>query len=227
MTIRPIAVAVTAAAALAAGAASAGAATIQVDRGCYADPSQRRDTVTLTGTGFTPNTAYQVTLDGQPLAGGTGTTDATGAVNGTFVAPSLAKGATDHRYTIGVQEGANAPTAFFRVTQLFADFRPSKGDPKTLKVRFSLFGFTLQGVDHPTVYLHYIRPNGKLKKTYKIGVARGACGTIRKSSRRRLFPFHAERGRWRLQFDTSRRFHRGTSKSSFLFYTVGVDVKAR
>jgi hypothetical protein len=166
-----------------------------------------------------------VTLDGQPLAGGSGTVDATGAINGTFIAPSLAKGTNEHMYTLGVQEGANAPSTTFLVTQLFADFQPSKGDPTSLRVRFSLFGFGLQGASTPPVYVHYIRPNGKFRKTYRLGTARGACGTIQKTAKRRLFPFGAARGRWRLQFDTAKRFRRGTSKSDFLFYTVGVDVR--
>jgi hypothetical protein len=205
--------------------AAASAAQIMVDRPCYADPSQRQDTVTLTGTGFTPNATYQVTLDGQPLAGGTGTADATGGINGTFIAPSLAKGANEHSYAVGVQEGANAPTTSFLVTRLFADFQPSKGDPSSLKVRFSLFGFSLQGAQQPPIYVHYIRPNGKLKKSYRVGTARGACGTIHATMKRRLFPFGAERGRWRLQFDTAKKFRKGSSGSNFLFYTVGVDVR--
>ena len=226
MTLRQTAIAAVAGAALGLPAA-ASAAQIQVDRPCYADPSQRQDRVTLSGSGFTPNATYQVTLDGQPLAGGTGTVDATGGIAGNFIAPALAKGSNEHVYTLGVQEGANAPTTTFIVTQLFADFKPSKGDPKTLKVRFSLFGFSLQGQQSPPVYVHYIRPNGKLKKTYRLGTARGACGTIHRTTKRRLFPFSAERGRWRLQFDTAKRFRRGSSRSDFLFYTVGVDVRAQ
>src|SRR5919197_1067701 len=42
-------VAAAVASALAGAPAAASAAQIQVDRGCYADPSQRQDTVTLTG----------------------------------------------------------------------------------------------------------------------------------------------------------------------------------
>jgi hypothetical protein len=210
--------------------AVASAAQIQVDRPCYADPSQREDTVTLSGSGFTPNAVYQVTLDGQPLPGGSGQADAQGGVRGTFRAPALATlsaARRRHTFTLGVQEGVNAPTTTFTVSKLVADFRPSGGDPRTLRVRFSVFGFGLQaapGDPPPVVYLHYIRPNGKPGRTVQIGAATGPCGSISRTARRRLFPFKAERGSWRLQFDTNAAFKKGNARSPFLFYTVGVRV---
>jgi hypothetical protein len=211
---------------LGAAPSAAAAATISVDRACYADPGQRKDTVILTGSGFTPNAQYQVTLDGRPLTGGTGTTDGAGNLSGTFTSPELAGGTRAHRYTLGVQEGANAPTATFQVSRLLADFTPAAGDPQSLKVRFEVFGFGLSGVAAPPIYLHYVRPgSGKVERTIRLGTGKGVCGTIPRTARHRLFPFPARRGTWRLQFDTSKTYVPGTKKSTFLFFTVAVRIK--
>jgi hypothetical protein len=205
---------------------AASAASIAVDRGCYANPSQRADTVRLTGAGFTPSAQYQVTLDGQPLPGGTGTTDAAGNLTGSFTSPELDRGVREHTYRLSVQEGANAPETRFTVAQLMAAFTPATGDPKTLKVRFKLSGFGLSGRTAPPVYVHYVRPGGKVHKTVKLGTGRGACGSIERTARRRLFPFAARRGTWTLQFDSSSKYRKGTSKSTFLFFAVAVKIQS-
>jgi len=213
--------------ALAGGVTSASAAEIRVNRSCFADPSDREDTVQLTGSGFTPNAAYQVTLDGQPLTGGNGRTDAAGNVSGKFVAPSVgtvSRTARQHRFSLGVQEGANQPVTSFTVSRLLASFRPATGDPTTLRVRFSLYGFSLQGGARPPIYVHYVGPSGRVARTTRLGTATQPCGFLR-TKRRRLFGFTPRRGAWRLQFDTRRRYTRGSARSSFLFYTVGVNVK--
>lgn len=223
---RLLAPALTVAAALTPGAANA--AQISVDRACYADPAQRADTVVVSGTEFTPNSPFQSTLDGQALAGLTGTSDTSGRVTGSFLAPSLANvvgsGTLVHTFTLGVQQGANAPSTTFTVSRLLVSFKPASGDPKTLKVRFSLHGFGLAGAVNPTIYLHYVRPSGKPGPTYKLGVATGPCGALT-TARRHLFPFRVSRGSWRLQFDTSPKYVRGASSSPFLFYTLSVTVK--
>lgn len=213
--------------ALAAGTAPAQAAEISVNRGCFADPADRKDTVALTGTGFTPNAEYQVLLDGQPLQGGSGRTDGAGNVSGRFVAPSVetvSSTARQHAFRLSVQEGGNRPATSFTVSRLFASFRPSTGNPASLRVRFSLYGFALQGERRPPVYVHYVGPTGKVARTVRLGTAGQACGFLR-TSRRRLFGFAPRRGAWKLQFDTRKRYARGTQRSSFLFYTVGVDVR--
>ena len=214
------------AATLALPASASAAATISVDRECYADPSQRQDTVTLTGSGFRPNATYQVVLDGEPLPNGTGNTDAQGNMRGTFTAPALTGSSKRRRFVLGVQEGDNQPTAAFKVAKLFADFAPSGGDPRTLKVRFSLYGFSLGGVAQPRTYVHYVDPSGKRRKTVALGKATGPCGSLSRTDRKRLFPFTAPKaGLWKLQFDTNKAFVKGASDSPFLFYTVGVRVR--
>jgi hypothetical protein len=200
--------------------AAASAAQIQTDRSCYQDNT---GTVAVSGNGFEPNQPYQVTLDGQPLPNGTGTTDAAGGIAGSFPTPELDRSSV-HAYTLGIVQGANAPTTSFSVTPFLADFTPGSGNPKTLRVRFKVFGFGL--VDsNPNVYLHYVRPNHKLKRTIKLGRAQGVCGQIKRTARKKLFPFHAERGKWKLQFDTRRKYRRGHPGVSFLYYTIDVTLR--
>lgn len=214
--------------AMAGSAATASAAEIGVGRPCFADPADRKDVVRLAGSGFDPNAAYQVTLDGQPLPGGNGTTDAAGNLSGRFVAPgvrSVSRSARQHTFRLGVQQGANRPETTFTVSRLLASFRPATGDPRSLRVRFSLYGFGLQGSgEAPPVYVHYVGPTGRLARTVRLGNPGQACGFLR-TKRRRLFAFSPRAGKWRLQFDLRRRYTRGTSRSSFLHYTVRVGVR--
>lgn len=226
LTVAPVAVAALAAAPVPA----APAAEVHTDRACYADPGQRQDTVAFSGSGLTAGAPYQMTLDGSPLTGGAGNADADGALTGSFAAPSLLatapRHARQHTYVLGVRDASGSVplTTTFTVSQLYATFAPSSGDPRSLKVRFKLYGFGLAGTGAPRIYLHYVAPDGRVAHTVRLGTAKGACGAL-KTARRRLFPFAARRGAWKLQFDTSRRYVRGTSRSPFLFYTVGVTIR--
>jgi hypothetical protein len=236
MRSRPAALAACLLATAAAPAAASAAPTISVDRPCYADPSLREDRVKLSGKGFTPLAGYRVLLDGKELTGGTGTVGATGELNGSFAAPQLPPSAREQVYAVGVEEipstaeGAPPPLSAvteFGVSRLTVGFRPATGNPATLRVVYSLNGFSLQGRVTPTVYLHWIRPDGHLERTAKLGTALGPCGAIRASARRRLFPFMPGHGLWRLQFDTSPGFRKGRKSSPFLFYAISVAVKPR
>lgn len=207
---------------------------VQVDRDCYLDTvvnGQRIATpISLSGNGFTPNSQFQISLDGQPLPGGAGTTDALGAVpSGTFRAPALST--LDRRqktWKVRVDEGANTASTTFSTSDIFADFSPSTGTPSKLKVRFVANGFKLAQADttkNPAVYIHYIRPNGKRKKSFRLGTATGPCGELKRTAKRRLFPFKAERGLWKLQVDTNKVYKRGKSDSTFTYYTMGVRIR--
>lgn len=234
MRYRPAALAaclLTAAAApaVAPGIASA-APAIRVDRPCYADPSLREDRVHLTGSGFIPQATYQVTLDGRELPGGTGQVGATGQIDGSFAAPDLSRLGKDlgeHIYALGVHQvddpEVGAATEF-GVSRLSVAFRPARGNPSSLRVTYRMQGFSLGGRVTPSVYVHWIAPDGRLRRTARVGTALGPCGQIRASTRRRLFPFQPERGRWRLQFDTSRHFRKGHAHSGFLYYAIPVAV---
>ncbi len=213
---------------LGAAAPAASAAEVRVDKPCFADPTDRKDTVTLTGSGFDPDADYQVTLDGLPLTGGTGRTDAAGNLSGRFVAPgvrTVAPRARQHRFRLRVQQGANQPETTFGVSRLAASFAPTRGDLTSLRVRFSVWGFGLERVGAPEpVYVHYVGPTGRLARSVRLGSTRGDCGFLR-TARRRLFAFTPRSGRWRLQFDSRRRYTRGTPRSDFLFTSVGVRVR--
>jgi hypothetical protein len=85
-----------------------------------------------------------------------------------------------------------------------AGFSPSRGNPQTLRVRFSVRGF---GSGRP-IYLHYLAPGRRLVRTVGLGLGRGRCGSLT-TARRRLFPFRSvSPGTWRLQFDTRGRYAR-------------------
>ncbi len=205
---------------------------VQTDLDCYADigtgSKRQARPVVVSGNQFAPNADYQISLDGQPIPGGTGKTDALGAIGpGEFRAPSLAAlNRHQRKWKLRVDSGAQSAETSFFTSDVFADFSPQKGRPSTLKVRFVANGFNLeQNPKAPAVYLHYIRPNGKRKKTFKLGTATGACGELKRTAQRRLFPFSAEKGLWKLQVDTNKRYKRGTSSSTFAFYTIGVRIK--
>jgi hypothetical protein len=184
--------------------------------------------VSYSGSGFNAGAPYTVTLDGKPVAGATGTVDAAGDLAGSFIAPRLStvsKTTHEHTFHLQVNDGSNRPETLFTVSKLFADFSPSRGNPKTLKVVFKLFGFGLTGDPNPTIYVHYVRPDGKVQKTRSLGHGRGNCGTRKKTAKQPLFGFAAVRGSWKLQFDTSKTYKRGTSGADFLYYVVPVSVR--
>jgi hypothetical protein len=97
-----------------------------------------------------------------------------------------------------------------------ADFAPSRGNPQRLRVRFSMWRF---GAGR-TVYLHYVGPNRHLKRTVRLGVAGGRCGSLR-TGYRRLFPFAARSGTWRLRFDIRRTYR---AKATAPYVTLAVSV---
>jgi hypothetical protein len=215
------AVAACAAATLAAPGASADA-TVETDRDCYLEA--RDTTVQVRGAGFTPGLAFDVELDGETLPGGASSIAADGTMSGSFRPPELADDVVQRRFRLGLRTSEGTPATTFTVTRLRASFWPTAGPAATMRVRFSLFGFALGGPANQA-YVHYVSPRGRLRKTVALGRPRGQCGAIPKTGKRRLFPFTASAGRWRLQFDTRRRYARGTAESSFLYYAISVNVK--
>jgi hypothetical protein len=177
--------------------AAAGAATVQTDLPCYLENRN----VEVTGAGFDPGAGYTVLRDGQAI--GNGTVPADGTVTGTFPSGALETGVAERGFDLTVTDGRNEAAARFKVSRFRAEFAPSKGNPATLKVRFSVFGF---GRSELPVYVHYLRPSGRSARTVRLGLTRGACGSIARTRTRRLFPFRPSRGRWRLQFDTRKAY---------------------
>lgn len=205
--------------------ASAPAAAVQTDRDCYLQTQST--TVTVSGTGFAPGQPFVVALDDVALDGGGGAIDALGAMRGAFNPPVLRPRQEQRRFRVSVTAADASAFSTFTLTRFIAGFTPATGDPATMRVRFSVHGFALAGPT-PTVYVHYVDPRGRLRKTIRLGRAQGQCGAIERTAKRRLFPFAQppRGGKWRLQFDTSRRYRVGTPNSEFLFYTVGVTVRS-
>ena len=188
------------------GAAGAhAAALLRTDTRCY----QETQEVIVSGTGFAPSSIVTISRDGEVL--GSTQTDAAGAFRNKFDTPELPQDVRERLYRISATDSTSSAETSYRATRIFASFRPRKGDPSTLKVRFSIFGFGLVQRRAP-VYLHYVRPGGRVARTIRLGTATGVCGAIAQTRERRLFPFEAAKGVWILQFDTRAKYERATFK---------------
>ena len=202
---------------LAAGPAQG--AQITLDRACY--PGTGLIPVKVTGSGYTPNADYLVRVDGGVI--GSGTADAAGNVKYELTAPAppdAGTAANDKGFHVDVYQGAVTAGADFRTARVFGDFNPGNGNPATLKVRFSAFGFGIDrapGAAAPQIYVHYVNPKGKSVRTVSLGKGQGTCGSIRKTAKRKLFPFAPKSGKWALQFDTRKKYVKGTALSRFLW----------
>jgi hypothetical protein len=194
----------------AAGAAPAPAATLQVDRPCYLarqpDSAPQGQTVGVTGAGFRPGASVAISLDGRLL--GTAPASAIGTIATSFPSPAI-RGFRSTR-TVGASDGANQASAALRVNKLAADFLPAVGNPRTLRVRFYVYGFgpVLSLLNRPTsqpVYEHVLAPDGARRGTFYVGRTSGPCGMLR-TPRRRALPFPPRSGRWTFVFTTQRRY---------------------
>jgi hypothetical protein len=167
---------------------------VVTDQRCYV--AERP--VTVSGGGFDPGAPLRITREGVVV----GTADA--AADGTFATTiasgKLPRGVAERAAELTVSDATTSAVQRFRVTRFGATFAPRVAAPSSF-VRFSAFGF---GPGH-AVYVHYLRPGGGGgERTVRLGATRGDCGSIRRTSARRLFPFRPAAGTWRLQFDTSR-----------------------
>lgn len=202
-----------AAGALAGGAlpAAAGAkAKVSLDPACYLS----NDDGTLTGSGFRPNATWTAKLSGTTELG-SGRTDARGRIRARFTAPTYAGTRGTREMTLSVTDGPNVASTPFLMTPLTAGFSPSTGDPARLRVRWRVLGIG----PRRGVYVHYVRPNGKLRKTLRIGTSDAVCGAL-KTGPIALFPFRYEFGRWTFQVDASRRWSPRTTPRLLIDYAV-------
>jgi hypothetical protein len=192
-------------AAMAFGAPAARAATLLTDTRCY----QETQEVIVNGAGFAPLSAVTIARDGTVL--GTAQADANGAFRNKFDTPELPDDVRERLYQLSATDTIVTAVTTYRSTRIFANFKPGTGNPATLKVRFTVYGFGLVQRRAP-IFLHYVSPQGKQRRTVRLGTATGVCGRIDATRERRLFPFPAQRGTWILQFDTRSRYERATSK---------------
>ena len=198
-------------------ASGATAATLATEKPCYQEGAD----VVATGTGFGVRALVGIALDGSEL--GLAQANEQGIFRNKIVAPSVPAGAREREYDLIASDGINTAIKHFRATEVFAGFSPSKGRIGTLRVRFRVFGFGLYKSD-AKVYVHYVRPSGKVRRTVYLGKARGKCGHIRRTRRQLLFPFTPERGTWMLQFDTRKSYGKATDESTFAWFRRPVQV---
>jgi hypothetical protein len=106
-----------------------------------------------------------------------------------------------------------AVTAKVRVklADLAVTMRPTTGDPARPRV-IRASGF----MGGRRLYAHVVR--GNHRRTISVGRLRGDCRTLR--ARRQLFPSGAASGRYRVQFDTRRRYARHTPERVTFGYRV-------
>ena len=203
------------------GAAGANAtAMLATDTRCY----QETQEVIVSGTGFAPSSVVTISRDDTVL--GSTQTDAAGAFRNKFDTPELPQDVRERLYRISATDSTTTAETSYRSTRIFASFRPRHGNPSTLRVRFSIFGFGLVQRRAP-VYLHYVRPNGRAARTIRLGTATGVCGAIAQTRERRLFPFEASTGVWILQFDTRRKYERATFKRRTPWVRKPVEIFSR
>jgi hypothetical protein len=197
--MRSLVATATAALALAAPAA-ASAATLAVDpvSRCY----REQQTVFLTAQGFTPNGFVDFTRDGRLIR--RLAADASGAISGDLLLPGLLSG--QRRLTYVATDTTN-PSVTAQVSLLTTatdvTIRPDSGAANR-RLRIAARGF----FGGRTVWAHVVRlgrgARASAARTVRIGRIRGACKRV--TVRRRLFRARARNGRYRVQFDTFRRY---------------------
>lgn len=187
-------------------APAAAAPALSPLRPCYVSiGEQQREPVTVSGTGFTPNAALQVLVDGVIAAEPVAASD--GSLRVAVPAPFQASGEREFSITVIERDNsASAATVAARVTDFTVGIRPRRATPRS-RVRFSGRGFTDRS---RPVYAHYLR-GGKVRRTVRLARPRGACGTF--SVKRPQFPIRRPRtGTWVLLLDQSKRYRRTTAR---------------
>jgi hypothetical protein len=185
-----------AAAALIAGPAAAQAATISSPAACAGGvPTQL--TVPIVGSGFTPNSAVTIALNGSTFT--TATADAAGNFAVTPPAPDIAPhNQRTFQMTASDSGGVAAPAAPLKVTRWTASL-PSHARANK-RVKFRAFGF----VPGKRVYL-FVRRHGHTLGRFSIGKAKGPCGDT--SKRLPYMPVrHHSAGTYKYFFMQSRHF---------------------
>jgi hypothetical protein len=185
-------------------------AKIVLDPGCYLSGGSGL----LTGSGFRPSSAWTAKLSGTKQIG-SGRIDARGKIRARFTAPQYHGTAGTREMTLSVTDGPHVASTTFSMTPLDASFSPRTGDPANLRVRWRVLGL---GARHG-VYVHYIQPNGKLKRTLRIGTTRSPCGSL-KTGPIALFPFRYAYGTWTFQIDTNHSYRATTAPRLLIGFEI-------
>jgi hypothetical protein len=182
-------------------AGPAAAAAIEPLKDCYVsagEQEQRRETVTVRGTGFSANSTVDIAVDGVVQV--SGKADPVGEFFAEVKAPYQARGQRPFTVTVAERGNpANVATATSDVTALTVNLRPRRAAPGR-RVRFRGRGFTGSGA----VFAHYLY-SGRVRRSIRIARPQGDCGTF--TVRRRQIPVRRPRtGDWTLQVDQRRDY---------------------
>lgn len=184
---------------LAAPATAGAQATLSVDSQapCYREQS----TVRLMGGGFSQNGQVVFTRDGTPI-GNPIPADPSGALFPQLILPGLVSGRKRLTYvaTDRTNPALSAQVSLL-VTATDVELHPAGGAPHRL-LTISARGF----FGGSTLYAHVVRTGkhpGKARNL-RIGRVKGDCKQV--EVRKRLFPRGTSPGKYRVQFDTYRRF---------------------
>ncbi|HEY2437256.1 MAG TPA: hypothetical protein VGH93_08740, partial [Solirubrobacteraceae bacterium] len=102
----------------------------------------------------------------------------------------------------------SAQTSFMLTRSAGALITNTAGGTRSLTGQFLVWGFSRGGTARP-VYVHYVSPSGKVRKTVTLGNTAGQCGYLR-TGRRRVFPLSVSPGAWTLQVDTVPSYSRSS-----------------
>jgi hypothetical protein len=200
----PTAVFLAPAAMVAAAASASASPTLHTNQGCYLV----RQPVAITGSGFAASRMYQVAVDGINL--GTSTTDASGAFTASVIPGGLGANVVQEAHGLSATDGTAIAHTRVTVTRTTgARILAGTGTAATLHAPFQVWGFGLvhgkptatPGPAQLPVYVHYLSPRKRLKRTVALGTTAGQCGYLRTPARR-VFPFIPSRGSWTLQVDS-------------------------
>jgi hypothetical protein len=199
--MRPLraAVAVVSLALAAPGAASAATLTVEPVMPCYRE-TQR---VFLVARGFTPYGGVEFTRGSEFAA--THRADSSGTIQGDLTLPGLLMGQRPLTY-VATDKADRTRTAQVTLLTTATDVRvgPETGAPNRM-LRFRAEGFR----GGRTLWAHVRRVNrrGPVRtRAVRIGRVKGPCWKVR--ARKRLFRRNTAPGRYRVQFDTFRRYKR-------------------
>jgi hypothetical protein len=179
------------------GAASGASIGLVPKKSCY----RSGERVFLGGSGFTPNTAPEVTLDRRSL--GRTQADAQGVIRGVL---SLGSIRGERKRLLAATDQVNSSNfgaLTLRATSVGLSVKPRRSGPGR-RVRIKARGFTRS----KRLYAH-VRRGRRYRRNVRIGRLKGAC---RKLNRKvRVFPLGTRRGVYIVRFDGKRRYSRRTT----------------
>jgi hypothetical protein len=218
-----VAVAVVSVALAAPGAASAATLRVDPERSCYRE-TQR---VFLIAAGYTPNGNVVFTRVGKRDPVATLPAGPDGSIQGHLTLPGLLMGQRALTYVATDQtDPARTAQVSLLTTATSVRVGPETGAPNRM-LRIRARGFK----GGRTLWAHVRRRGNRgggpvRTRTVRIGRVRGRCWTVR--ARKRLFRRSTAPGRYRVQFDTFRRYKpRRKVQYDDLFVTIGRASRSR